>query len=537
MQDGIGCMLLRVLTSRLIPIMLAVVCLTGLILSGCAGGASLPESISFGETATQYPEVDAFVKQQMQADDIPGVVVVVVRGDEVIYCKGFGVASLETNKPLTPQTIFDLASVSKSFTALGVLLLQDKGLIDIDMPVQHYLPDFQPNDERASEITLRQLLNHTSGLPGAFSAPLIFQEGEDEMKELVAALSRVRLNREPGSSFEYADINYCLLGALIERVTGTTFEEYIQQEIFEPLGMDNTTLYPDEAAALDRADGHQPLYGRIVTRNMPVYRSSLPAGWVMSCAEDMIKWLIVHLNGGCNAEGQIFPGNCIEEAHTTAVLFEENGEEMGYGMGWFISDNNETQLVWHGGDTPTFTADMLLLSEYDAGVVVLVNSQACTIGHNIAPGVINRILGMELETMSVPWWAHWKTIDTIATFALVVITLILLAMAFYLWWLWRQFKKGEKCFIRSPLAKPLPHVWQVALFVTPLVLLVMFSFASYLVGKTLYGYNLFEMLVLFRLGAPPGVYISGVVLLVVFFLWALLLALVAIFTRGSKAAA
>ena len=528
--------MLRALTSRLFSILLAVVCLLSLILGGCAGG-SQPEGISFSEATTLYPGVDVFVKQQMQTDDIPGVAVVVVQGGEVIYCKGFGVASLETNKPLTPQTIFDLASVSKSFTALGVLLLQDKGLIDIDTSVQQYLPDFQPNDERASQITVRQLLNHTSGLPGAFSAPLIFQEGEDEMQALVAALSRVRLNREPGSSFEYADINYCLLGAIIERVTGATFEEYIQQNIFDPLEMDNTTLYPDKAAALDRADGHQPLYGRIVTRNMPIYRSALPAGWVMSCVEDMAKWLVVHLNNGSNAEGQVFPGDCIREAHTTAVLFEENGEEMGYGMGWFINDNNDTQLVWHGGDTPTFTADMLLLPEYDVGVVVLVNSQACTTGHSIAPGVANRIFGLELETMSVPWWAHWKTVDTIATFAIVVIIMLLLAMALYIWWLWRQLRKGGRRFIGSPLAKPLPPVWQMAMYIIPLVLLAMFSFASYLVVRTLYGYNLFEVLVLFRLGAPPGVYTSAVALLVILFLWALLLALVAIFTRSSKAAA
>ena len=521
--------------SRLIPVLLAVVCLLSLILGGCAGGSQL-EGISFSEAATLCPQVDEFIQQQMQADDIPGVAVVVVQGGEVIYCKGFGVASLKTKEPLTPQTIFDLASVSKSFTALGVLLLQDKGLIYIDKPVQHYLPDFQPNDERASEITVRQLLNHTSGLPGAFSAPLIFQEGEDEMQALVAALNRVRLNRDPGSSFEYADINYCLLGALIERITGTTFEEYIQQNIFDPLGMENTTLYPDKAAALDRADGHQPLYGRIVVRNMPIYRSALPAGWVMSCAEDMAKWLVIHLNGGSNAEGQVFPGDCIQETHATAVLFEENGEEMGYGMGWFTNDNSYTQLVWHGGDTPTFTADMLLLPEYNAGVVVMVNSQACIIGHGIAPGVANRIFGLELETMSVPWWAHWKTVDTIATFAIVVIVMMLLAMALYIWWLWRQLREGGKRFIGSPLAKPMPPVWQVAMYIIPLVLLAMFSFASYLVVRTLYGYNLFEVLVLFRLGAPPGVYTSAVALLAILFLWALILALVAIFTRSGKAA-
>lgn len=524
------------MTGKIGSILLIIICLLAFIFASCSDTSELAiTSVSSPETSSSYPEVDEYIRQQMMADDIPGVAVVVVQGDEIIYLKGFGVASLKTNSPVTLQTIFDLASVSKSFTALGVLLLRDDGLVELDASVQQYLPDFQPNDPRASEITVRQLLNHTSGLPGEFSAPLIFQQGDDEMVELVAALSRVRLNRPPGSSFEYADINYCLLGALIERVTGTTFENYIQQKILIPLGMANTTLYPDEAAGLDRADGHQPMYGRIVVRNMPIYRSALPAGWVMSSAEDMGIWLIAHLNGGCTAAGQVIPAADIEETHATAVLFEENGEEVGYGMGWFIDCGaGEIPLIWHGGDTPNFTADMLLLPEHQTGVVALVNSQACTIGHSIAPGVANLILGLELEPMTVPWWAHWKAIDTMASFALVFISLLILALAVYIWRVWWQFRARERHFIGSSLASPRLPVWQLILYVVPLVLLAMFALAGYLVVQTLYGYNLFEVLVLFRLGAPPGVWMSGIMLIIVVILWVVLLAFVGLFTRSSK---
>ncbi|MCJ7768921.1 MAG: beta-lactamase family protein, partial [Dehalococcoidales bacterium] len=481
-----------------------------------------------------YPEIDDYIHQQMLVDNIPGLAVVVVQGDEIVYCKGFGISSVETNQPVTPQTIFDLASVSKSFTALGVLLLRDDGLIDLDSPIQKYLPDFQPNSPLASHITVRQLLNHTSGLPGAFSAPLIFQQGDDEMAELVTALGRIRLNREPGSSFEYADINYCLLGALIERVSGKTFEDYIYQNIFVPLGMPNTTLYPDEAAVLDRAEGHQSMYGQIVTRHIPIYRSALPAGWVMSCAEDMGQWLMAHLNGGLTAGGQVIPAADIEEAHSSTIMFEENGEEVGYGMGWFISSVDDALLIWHGGDTPNFTADMIMLSDYETGVVVLVNSQASTNGHSIAPGVANLILGLELEMMGVPWWAHWKAIDTLATIALVFIILLVLAWIFYILYIWRQFRAKKRHFIGSSLAGPMLQAWQLVFYVIPVVLISMFVLSGYLVVKTLYGYNLFEVLLLFRLGSPPGVYISGVSLLIILFLWALLLAFKGLFTRRSK---
>jgi len=526
-------------TGRISLILLAVVCLSGIAVVGCNRTADDEVQITSSlETADAYPEIDDYIARQMMDEDVPGLAVVIVQGEEIIYLKGFGVTSLSDPSPVTPQTIFDLASISKSFTALGVLSLRDEGLIDLDTPVQQYLPDFQLDDPRAADITVRQLLNQTSGLPGNMSAPLIFQQGEDEFKEVVAAISHIQLNRDPGSSFEYADINYCLLGALIERVTGTTFEDYMQQSVFDLLGMDNTTLYPDVAAGLDRADGHQPMYGQVITRNMGIYRSALPAGWVMSSAEDMGTWLIAHLNCGCTAEGQIIPAADIEECHAVAIQFEENGKETGYGMGWLIScGDDDVSLIWHGGDTPNFTTDMILLPDYDMGIAVMVNSQASTIGHSIAPGIANLLLELELEPMSVPWWAHWKTIDTMATAALIIIFLFIIGLVFYIWRIWRQFRTGERHFIGSPLADNTMPTWQLMFYIAPLVALILILIASYLVVNTLYGYNPFEVLIMFHIAAPPGVYISGIITLVVVPLWALLLAFVGLFTRSSKAAA
>jgi CubicO group peptidase (beta-lactamase class C family) len=529
----------RMVTGKIGSILIITVCLSNLTFIGCSRVSQLePEAVSGLDNDGGYTEVDNYIKQQMMAEGIPGLAVVVVRGDKIIYLKGFGITSLSDPSPVTPQTIFDLASVSKSFTALGVLLLEDDGLIDLDTPVQHYLPDFQLADPRASEITVRQLLNQTSGLPGTFSEPLIFHQGDDAMEQMVASLDHVRLNQPPGSSFEYADINYCLLGALIERVTGMTFEDYMEQKIFVPLGLSHTTLYPDEAAELGRADGHQPMFGQIIARNIFIYRSASPAGWVMSSAEDMGKWLIVHLNGGCTAEGQVIPADDIEEAHTPAVLFEENGEEIGYCMGWLSScGSDDVSLIWHGGDTPNFTTDMILLPDYQLGVVVLVNSQASAIGHSIAPGIANLILGLELEPMAVPWWAYWKAIDTIATIALIFIFLLLLALVLYIWRIWRQFKAKQRHFLGSSLAGPMLPAWQLVLYITPLVLLTMFALAGYLVIKALYGYNFYEVLLLFQSASPPGVYISGMMLIFTVLLWAFLLAFLALFTRSSKPAA
>ena len=309
-----------------------------------------------------FAEIDRFTQRFLEEEGIPGLAVAIVRDEQVVYEKGYGVTSLNSPSPVSPRTVFDLASVSKSFTALGVLLLRDEGLIDLDSPLVLYLPDFHLDDSQLSDkITVRHLLNQTSGLPAITTEPLAYYEGIDAMEDMVAALGDIKLNADPGGAFEYANLNYALLGALIEEVTGQTFEEYMQQRVFTPLGLSNTTLYPDEAASGERADGHQLLFGQVITKNTPIYRSASPVGWVMSSVEDMGRWMLLHLNSGRLDGEQVVPERDIRQAHEAGITFDLNGEVVGYGMGWFseITDEN-LAVIWHGGDTLNFGADMLL---------------------------------------------------------------------------------------------------------------------------------------------------------------------------------
>ena len=147
------------------------------------------------------PFVDEYIQNQMKEAGIPGVSVAVVKNGQIIYLKGFDLASLNDSRPVTPQTVFDLASSSKSFTAMGTLLLEDKGLINIDQPFQKYVPEFVLADGTAPKITIRELLNQTSRLPGAFSEPLAYHDGPNGYSEMLKSLSRVRTDREPGDKF------------------------------------------------------------------------------------------------------------------------------------------------------------------------------------------------------------------------------------------------------------------------------------------------------------------------------------------------
>ncbi|MBN1643482.1 MAG: beta-lactamase family protein, partial [Dehalococcoidales bacterium] len=286
--------------------------------------------------------IDQYIQEQMAQKNIVGMSVVIVQEEEITYLKGFGSASLEKHTMVTPRTIFDLASCSKSFTAMAVLLLWNEGLIDLDKPLKYYIPEFSMEDEEISaQITVKQLLNQTSGIPGNIHEPVAFQCKDDPQDKnafeiLIEAMKNIRTNRPPGSSFEYTNLNYSLLGALVEKVSGKCFEDFMEERIFTPLGMTNSTTKPDVAASLDRADGHQMVLGKIISRNIPVYRSAVPAGWVMSSGEDMAKWMIVNLNDGMLDDKQIIPARVIEEMETPDINLIKDGEEASYGMGWFI---------------------------------------------------------------------------------------------------------------------------------------------------------------------------------------------------------
>jgi CubicO group peptidase (beta-lactamase class C family) len=479
---------------------------------------------------TLEEDIDDLVSEGMEAERIPGMAVVVVQNGQVAYLKGFGTASLKTMSPVTPQTVFDLASCSKSFTALAVLLLREDGLLDLDLPVSHYLPDFTTADYQMSqEITVRQLLNHSSGMPGKFAEPLAFHSGVDAMEKLVASMEKVHMDRAPGSSFEYSNLNYSLLGAIIEEVSGVDFEEYLEQRVFTPLGMKNTTMVPEEAEKLDRADGHQLLFSHVIARNVPVYRSIVPAGWVMSTAEDMGRWLIVHLSGGVIDNQQIIPAGVIEELHTPGISYEENSIEIGYGMGWFIADSDSgLSMVWHGGDTSNFSANMVLLPDQQLGVAVLINSQTSASAHSFAPDVASLVLGQDVELPAAPWWASWRGADTIAIAVIVFSMVAFYILLFYVWWSWRRFRRRRTAYLVSIHKKRL-RIWRMVLPFTPLVLLMMAVAAIYIVVWLLFGFNLFRMVTRFGSFSPPGVWIAGWTMFAVISLWAIALAAQSIF--------
>ncbi len=325
-----------------------------------------------------YDAIDAYVKAQMQRLHIPGASLAIIEGDKIVHLRGFGKARPGGEMP-TPQTPFFIGSITKSITALAVMQLIEAGKVELDAPVQRYLPWFRVADPQISaQITVRHLLNQTSGMPFLASEIALsnFDDRPDAIERQVRALSTLKISRPVGSEVEYSNFNYNILGLIVERVSGESYADYIQHHIFDPLEMRHSYTRKAEAQKDGLAVGYRQWFSLpFPAPDWLVPRGSLPSGQLISCAEDMAHYLIAHLNGGRYGGRQILSSAGIEETHRGVKEFKMGDLSGGfYGMGWFDTKMDNTKIVSHGGNTPDFSAYMALLPEHKRGVILLLNA-------------------------------------------------------------------------------------------------------------------------------------------------------------------
>ncbi|MBN1873615.1 MAG: beta-lactamase family protein [Anaerolineae bacterium] len=337
-----------------------------------------PASAKPASGSDSYNAIDAYIEQQMQRLNIPGVSLAIVEGDKIMHLRGFGQARPDGEAP-SPQTPFFIGSLTKSITALAVMQLVEAGKIDLDAPVQHYLSWFQVADPQASaQMTVRHLLNQTSGLPTSAGEIQMadFDDSQDATERQARALSTLKLSRPVGSAFEYSNSNYNLLGLIIETASGELYADYVQKHIFTPLDMNHSYTSQAIAKQNDMAVGHQYWFATpFVAPNIPVPHGSLPAGQLISSSEDMAHYMIALLNEGRYGDVQILSRAGIDELYHGVAEDIQMGISFGkYGMGWFIDESGQTKLIWHSGTTPNFGAFMALLPEQKKGVILLFNA-------------------------------------------------------------------------------------------------------------------------------------------------------------------
>jgi len=342
-----------------------------------------------------FAAIDNYVQSEMQAMRLPGLALGIVQGDQIAHLRGFGTAD-PSGRAVTPQTPFITASLSKSFTALAIMQLVESGKVDLDAPVQRYLPWFQVADPVAStRITVRHLLNQTSGLPEAAGLTYIYSSDtrDSALEQAVRAAHTVELTYPPGQTAQYCNLNYSILGLIVQTVSGETYEQYMQQHILAPLKMNNSFGSPDDAQRHGLATGYQFWFGRPAATRFIYNRANVPAGYISSSAEDMAHYLIAQLNDGRYEHEPILSAAGVAELHRPAIPL--NGANQFYGLGWKIEDDNGVRTVGHSGDLLDVHADMILAPESHWGIVVLVNgNDQLQLGRlqALAPGVLSMLM-------------------------------------------------------------------------------------------------------------------------------------------------
>jgi CubicO group peptidase (beta-lactamase class C family) len=325
-----------------------------------------------------YERIDAYVDDQLDDSRIPGAAVAIVADGVTVHATGYGTDG--HGNQATADTPFWIGSNTKSITALAIMQLVEDDLIDLDAPVQQYLPDFELADpDAASTITVRHLINQTSGIARIDGIRAVANGRDQTMSDTVADMADLDLNRQVGESFEYANLNSVVLGAIIEAVTAQSWQDYVDEHIFEPSAMDTTFTDHDLAEAAGLTATHRSFFGFPIQTDGQHLDALVAAGYVYSTANDMARYLAMYGNHGTLDGNRLLSANGIDEMLSPATnerTFPLQSETFtaAYGAGWFVGPfGAAADARWHQGSLPHFTAWMVLLPDTDEAVVVLLN--------------------------------------------------------------------------------------------------------------------------------------------------------------------
>jgi CubicO group peptidase (beta-lactamase class C family) len=326
-----------------------------------------------------WPLVETF----LDSHDAAGLAVAVVRDEEVV-AQGFGVRDVGSGAPVTPDTMFHLASVSKPFVATAIVSLATARdgtgrELDLDAPITEWVPELTLADGRTSEVTARRLLSHTSGLPDVseygWHDP---QLGDDALSDFVRSLSGWRLQAEPGSEFSYSNAGFEILGLLLARATGTTFEEAVRAQVLVPLGMRESTFLRSE---VPRHLAAAPHVGRPLTVPAGAYpysRRHAPSSTLHSNLAEMCRWMVAHFEPAVAPETDghwaRLDAGLVEVMSQPVVPLGRPPWEESAALGWAVGRYRRHRTLGHSGADPGFGSRVVLVPDRRTGVVVLANS-------------------------------------------------------------------------------------------------------------------------------------------------------------------
>ncbi len=402
---------------KILPLVCAALLLSLLVPLSIPVAAAVESSPASGTSPAQTPVTAASIagiiaqyRQQiparMQQENVPGLAIAVVDDQNVLWTEGFGYTDWDRRTPVTPDTLFAIQSMTKSFTATAAMFAAQDGLVDLDAPITSYLPDFHVNsifeEHPEQKITLRLLLSHTAGL--AHEAPIggNFDLPGHTFEEHIASISDTWLRFPVGTHYEYSNLGVDLAGYILQVRSGMPFTQYVKEKVLFPLGMAASTLDVGQVRATPgRAIGHSAVPFR-----PPAEFLILPSGGVWSTANDMARYLRFHINEGTLDGARLLRQDLAETMYTPPNAAASGAQ---YAQGITVSYRNEARRFQHGGGGFGFDSNMIWYPELKLGAVVLTNAELGKLYWKLNEEVLDSIITDNPEV----YGGRAKTVPTV----------------------------------------------------------------------------------------------------------------------------
>jgi len=318
--------------------------------------------------------VDDYLAAQIAQRQIPGLSLAVIRDGKTIKSQGYGLANLELRVPVIPETVFEIGSLTKQFTATCVMMLVEEGKIALDDPVSKYLEV----PEAWKAITVRHLLTHTSGIKTYTALPGFEASLHLTVRAFIDKLAAHPLTFAPGESFAYCNSGYNLLGFIIEKVSGESYWKFLSARILNPLGMSSTRSRDQKTVILHRASGYERENDALVNRDSDL-TDVFSAGAIVSTVPDLVKW-----NAALDS-GKLLKSSSLQQMWTPSKL--NSGKISSYGFGWRVDESKGRKNIGHSGSTSGFSASLQRFPDDKLTLIVLCNSGEPNVATTLARGI------------------------------------------------------------------------------------------------------------------------------------------------------
>lgn len=429
---------------------------------------------SYALSDSQSDSIQTLLDDASRISGVPGISISILANNEVLYFSS-GYADREKGLPASENTLYELASVSKAFTGMGILLMEEQGLLSMSDSIQKYLPWFtlkyQGKHVDMQSITLNNFLHHTSGLTnGSHSQNIPQGNTPDMLQKTVEMLVDSELSFYPGEQYNYGTVNYDVLGLVIEIVSGQSYEDFMREQVFQPLALHQTYVYKEDAQATGQlAQGYRSSFFRTTPYNAPDYSGNKPAAYIISCTKDMARWMGIQM-GIVQDIPEIFH-TVIEKSHQGNMSVPAV-KEMYYAAGWLVNANQT--IIEHPGGNPNFGTEVVILPNERIAICLLTNGE--NINRNMVLKVKDILDGNLTQSYGI---SGTQLLDIILSSTTII--LCLLAVLFFLLGL-RRRKTNE----RQPMTKKRIIVTAILLIATIVQFIMCYAldWSSILIWRT-----------------------------------------------------